>query len=185
MYSLSHSWTHTYTRTHSNYSDTFTGLHSKQRANTHSLQRGEVICWFLTTTTTHTHTHTHTHTVKHTPNNIPQPQNPHTRTERQPDSVPEYDRQKERGEGIREGWEGRKRGYRTNLSEKNTERGEEEGEEEEAPLSPASSPPPLLRRRRRRKTECWQENKSKVPAWVHVDLTYMPTQHLPAHTDST
>lgn len=29
--------------THSNYSDTFTRLHSKERANTHSLQRGEAI----------------------------------------------------------------------------------------------------------------------------------------------
>ena len=126
MYSLSHSWTHTNKRTctHSNYSDTFTGLHSKQRANTHSLQRGEVICWFLTTTTTRTHTHTHTHSHTHT--HTRQITSPNTKT---PTHVLRgnptrcqntTDREKERGEGIREGREGRKRGYKTNLSEKNT-----------------------------------------------------------------
>lgn len=155
MYSLSHSWTHTNTRTrtHSNYSDTFTGLHSKQRANTHSLQRGEVICWFLTTTTTHTHTQSNTHQIT-----SPNPKTPTHVLRGNPTRCQNTtDRKKERGEGIREGREGRKRGYRTNLSEKNTEGGEEEGEEEEAPLSPPSSPPPpplLLLLRRRRKTEC-------------------------------
>lgn len=56
---------HSHIHTHSNYSDTFTGLHSKKRANTHSLQRGEVIDWLLTTTTTHT--------AMNTPNNNPPP----------------------------------------------------------------------------------------------------------------
>lgn len=99
---------HTHTHTHSNYSATFTGLHSKQRTNTHSLQRGEVICWFpLKKNTTHTHTQSRTH-QNDTPHKLPLNPNTHTKKART-ESVPEYDRQKEKAAGVRAGQEGRER----------------------------------------------------------------------------
>lgn len=75
--------------------------------------------------------------------------------------MPEYNRQRERSESIKEGQEGRKRVTEL-IQVRKTERGgeEEEEKEEEAPYLP---PQPLLCCRGE-KQECLQENKGKVPA---------------------
>ncbi len=94
------------------------------------MQRGEVICRSLRTTTTRTHSHTHT------PNNTT-PKPPHREAA---DSVPEYDGQKERRESIKEGQEGRKRVTEL-IRVRKTERGRRRGRGGGGPLS---APHPLL-----------------------------------------
>lgn len=109
MYSLSHSWTGTQTQTHiPSYSDTFTVLHSKQRANMHSLQRVEVICWSLTTTTGRL---PHTHTEQRRPKS-PRPKR---RSKRLAVRIQRIERKKQ---GRERGPGGEEEGYRTNQSEK-------------------------------------------------------------------